>query len=123
MAMDNYPDEALGELLYDTLFELAPNLKQVFSKPRQILSVKFVEMMSTLVSFHEKLDDHTYNEQLCWLGVRHVSYQAKFSHVDVLGQVLLATMSTAIGGEDWTEEMEEAWGNLWTVCALNPQRW
>lgn len=27
-------------------------------------SVKFVEMMATLVSFHNKLDDNTYNEQV-----------------------------------------------------------
>jgi len=111
LAMDNYPDESLGELLYTTLFELAPNLRAVFSKPKQILSVKFVEMMATLVSFHQKLDDN-YNEQLVWLGIRHVAYGAKFSHVDVLAQVLLATISTAVG-EDWTEEMEEAWKELW----------
>eukprot|EP00961_Rhodomonas_salina_P174016 2346577-Rhodomonas_salina.2 len=30
-----------GELLYDTLFELAPNLKAVFNKPRQILRSAF----------------------------------------------------------------------------------
>ncbi len=36
IAVDNYAEEELGALLYDTLFELAPNLKPVFKKPRQV---------------------------------------------------------------------------------------
>jgi len=56
--------ESLTLIFMQTLFELAPNLRAVFGKPKQILSVKFVEMMSTLVSFHGKLQDGVYNEQL-----------------------------------------------------------
>ncbi len=36
VAVDNCTDEHLGTMLYDTLFELAPNLKTVFRKPRQV---------------------------------------------------------------------------------------
>ena len=54
----------MTRIFTQTLFELAPNLRAVFSKPKQILSVKFVEMLSTLVSFHGKLEDGVYNEQL-----------------------------------------------------------
>ena len=32
-----------------------------------------------------------------WLGARHVAYGAKFSHVDVLAQVLMATLQTVRG--------------------------
>lgn len=36
---------------YDTLFSLAPNLKKTFSKDRELLSLKFYEMVATLVTF------------------------------------------------------------------------
>jgi hypothetical protein len=35
-ALDAYTEEELGALLYDTLFELAPNLRPVYKKPRQV---------------------------------------------------------------------------------------
>jgi hypothetical protein len=36
IAMDNYSIEELGGLMFDTLFELAPNLRMVFRKPRPV---------------------------------------------------------------------------------------
>jgi hypothetical protein len=36
IAMDNVTEEELGNLFHDTLFELAPNLKFVYRKPRQV---------------------------------------------------------------------------------------
>lgn len=39
MAMDNCPGTEFGELLFDVLFEIAPNMKAIFNKPKQILSV------------------------------------------------------------------------------------
>eukprot|EP00961_Rhodomonas_salina_P140239 1887153-Rhodomonas_salina.1 len=42
----------LAGLLFDTLFEIAPNLRAVYTKPRQTMAVKFMDMLSTLVSFH-----------------------------------------------------------------------
>ncbi len=36
LAVDNCVKEHVGALWYDTLYELAPNLKMVFRKPRQV---------------------------------------------------------------------------------------
>lgn len=36
IAVDNYEEIELGGLLFDTLFELAPNLKPIYKKPRQV---------------------------------------------------------------------------------------
>ena len=110
LALDNNTEEEMGQLLYDTLFELAPNLRPVYRKPRQILSAKFVEMMSTLVSFHG--DPMRMEEQITWLGFRHIKYGAKPEHAKVLGDVLVETMARAVE-EDWTIDMADAWHELW----------
>uniref|UniRef100_A0A7S1E185 Globin domain-containing protein n=1 Tax=Hemiselmis andersenii TaxID=464988 RepID=A0A7S1E185_HEMAN len=116
LAMDRNSEEEMGELLFDTLFELAPNLKPVYTKPRQILSCKFVEMMLTLVSFHG--DSLVMEEQINLLGFRHIKYGAKKQHVRVMGDVLIETMARAVG-EDWTMDMAEAWNELWLhSCGL-----
>jgi hemoglobin-like flavoprotein len=110
MAMDNFPGNEFGEMLFDVLFELAPNMKQLFNKPKQILSVKFMEMLSTLVSFNG--DAKRMAEQSVWLGMRHVRYGARPQHVQVLGQVVVTCMERAVGDE-WTAEMDKAWTELW----------
>jgi len=110
IALDNLSEEELGALFYDTLFDLAPNLKPVFNKPRQILSSKFIEMMSTMVSFHG--DPMRMEEQITWLGFRHIKYGAKPEHSKVLGDVLVETMARAVE-EDWTMDMADAWHELW----------
>ncbi len=49
ICMDNFTEEDLGGMLYDTLFEIAPSLKTMFARPRPVMAMKFVEMISTLV--------------------------------------------------------------------------
>jgi hypothetical protein len=36
IAMDNCSEEELGNMFHDTLFELAPNLRFIYRKPRQV---------------------------------------------------------------------------------------
>mmetsp|Transcript_48663 Transcript_48663/g.99363 ORF Transcript_48663/g.99363 Transcript_48663/m.99363 type:complete len:1196 (+) Transcript_48663:44-3631(+) len=111
MALDNYDELELAGLLFDTLFEIAPNLRSVYSKPRQTMSVKFMDMLSTLVSFHG--EQARVEEQITWLGIRHVHYNAKRQHTAVMQEVLLTTMARAVGADDWSEEIEKAWTDLW----------
>mmetsp|Transcript_2693 Transcript_2693/g.4326 ORF Transcript_2693/g.4326 Transcript_2693/m.4326 type:complete len:442 (+) Transcript_2693:215-1540(+) len=116
IACDYFPDDQVGEMFFDTLLEMAPNLHSVFSKPRQVLSLKFTEMLGTLVGLQGKADDS--NEQLRWMGIRHVKYAAKRQHIEALGQVILITMEKAVGDE-WTFEMMESWKALWEqVCSV-----
>ena len=114
MALDNYDELEIANLLYEILFELAPNLRAVYTKPKQTMAVKFMDMLSTLVSFHG--ESSRVEEQITWLGIRHVHYAAKRQHTPVMQEVLLSTLSRAVG-DDWTEEMEKAWSELWrTSC-------
>lgn len=90
MAVDNCPGNEFGELFFDVLFELAPNMNALFTKSKQILSVKFMEMISTLVSFNN--DPVRLEQQSIWLGMRHVSYGARPQHTQVCS-VLLGTVA------------------------------
>eukprot|EP00282_Hemiselmis_andersenii_P023993 CAMPEP_0172001742 /NCGR_PEP_ID=MMETSP1041-20130122/3034_1 /TAXON_ID=464988 /ORGANISM="Hemiselmis andersenii, Strain CCMP439" /LENGTH=1380 /DNA_ID=CAMNT_0012655407 /DNA_START=13 /DNA_END=4155 /DNA_ORIENTATION=+ len=113
MAMDNCPGNEFGELFFDVLFELAPNMGAIFNKPKQILSVKFCEMIATLVSFNN--DPVRLAQQSIWLGMRHVKYGARAQHQQVIGQVVITTLERAVGDE-WTAEMDKAWSDLWAVA-------
>mmetsp|Transcript_34261 Transcript_34261/g.84253 ORF Transcript_34261/g.84253 Transcript_34261/m.84253 type:complete len:954 (+) Transcript_34261:1476-4337(+) len=56
-------------------------------------------------------------EQIPWLGVRHVTYGARAEHTSVMGQVMMNSLERAVGDE-WTAEMHKAWMDLWTsTCA------
>uniref|UniRef100_A0A7S1DKS7 Globin domain-containing protein n=2 Tax=Hemiselmis andersenii TaxID=464988 RepID=A0A7S1DKS7_HEMAN len=115
ICMDNYTEEDLGGMLFDTLFELAPSLKSMFARPRPVMAMKFVEMVSTLVSFVD--DESRMIEQINWLGSRHVKYGAKPHHIPIMGQVLLTVLEQSCGDE-WTDEMANAWMDLWNAsCA------
>ena len=115
ICMDNYGEEELGGMLYDTLFDIAPSLKEMFGRPRPVMAMKFVEMLNTLVSFSD--DQERMIEQVNWLGSRHVKYGSKPHHVPIVGQVILTVLEQAVGDE-WTDEMHTAWLNLWnTSCA------
>lgn len=59
-------------------------MSHVFVSP-QILAAKFVEMMTALVSFHG--DNARMEEQITWLGFRHIKYGAKPQHQKVCVRV------------------------------------
>jgi hemoglobin-like flavoprotein len=75
-----------------------------------MLAGKFGEMISTIVSFHG--EPARMEEQIVWLAFRHIKYGAKPQHAKVMGDVMLETMSRAVGDE-WTVDMAMAWADLW----------
>ena len=110
VAMENFTEEQLGSMMYDTLFGIAPNLKSLFHRPKQVMAMKFVEMVSTLVSFAD--DDTHMSEQVTWLGARHVKYGARPHHSPIMSEVLLTVLEQAVGDE-WRQDMHDAWTELW----------
>jgi len=113
MALDNLEEEELGGMVYETIIRTAPNLKAIFNRPPQVMAMKFIDMLSTVVSFAD--DSDRMKEQVRWLGVRHVKYGAKQHHVVIMGQVIISVLEEAVG-EEWTTEMEKAWLDLWNSC-------
>eukprot|EP00961_Rhodomonas_salina_P248478 3358168-Rhodomonas_salina.2 len=72
IALDNHSEEALGELVFETLLEIAPSFKNLIGQPKKVVSNSFVEMLQQLVSFAG--DEVTMRAKMMGLSQRHHKY-------------------------------------------------
>ncbi|EKX33177.1 hypothetical protein GUITHDRAFT_120658 [Guillardia theta CCMP2712] len=105
--LEQYTPADLGELIYDQLFKLAPNVASLFTKPREVMAIKMGNTLGTLVSFAD--DPESMKQQVTWLGVRHVLYNVRPHHIPLIGPVFMNVLSEAAGAM-WTPEVEKSWG-------------
>lgn len=105
ICLDNMTESDFGNLLFDNLMKYGPNVHPKGS-PKQIMSLKLFEMVTTLVSFSG--DEELAKEQIAWLGLRHVSYGVNPEAADIMKEVLIDSIRKGVG-EEYTEEMEKAW--------------
>mmetsp|Transcript_2496 Transcript_2496/g.5982 ORF Transcript_2496/g.5982 Transcript_2496/m.5982 type:complete len:1471 (-) Transcript_2496:34-4446(-) len=112
--MEHYEPSDLGEMVYDHLFRLAPNVASLFTQPRVYMAVKMGDMLGMLVSFAD--DPDNMKQQVSCLGLRHVKYRVRPHHIPLMGPVFMSVLSEAAGPE-WTPEVEKAWGVVFSmVC-------
>ena len=106
-------DQAAG-LFYGKLFELDPKLKTLFSGDMEEQGKKLMQMINTAVTGLDRLDEIVPAVES--LGERHVAYGVKDSDYDTVGEALMWTLSQGLG-EDFTEEVKEAWSTVYIVLA------
>ncbi|EKX39152.1 hypothetical protein GUITHDRAFT_55510, partial [Guillardia theta CCMP2712] len=106
----------LGEMVYDHLFKLAPNVTSLFTKSREYMAIKMGDMLCMLVSFAD--DPDNMKQQVSWLGLRHVNYKVRPHHIPLMGPVFMTVLAEA-SGEYWTEEMEKCWGIVFNMVCEN----
>ena len=75
------------------------------------MGVKIVEMVDKLVELQQLTPDRQ-QQELNWLGLRHVKYQAEPHHVPLMGQALVRVIRLA-SGEAWREEYHDMWTDVW----------
>ena len=99
----------VGNLFYNRLFEIAPEVRPMFrgSIPEQ--SKKLLSMLSYVIGKLDKLADIL--EEVKKLAQRHVNYGVTTEHYAVVGAALLWTLEKGLAN-NWNEELKEAW----TVC-------
>lgn len=95
-----------AEIFYGRLFEIAPQVKPLFSgdmaKQRRAL-------MGTLAVVVNGLSDlPSILPAASTLAKRHVGYGVQPDHYPVVGDALLWTLQKGLG-DDWTAETAEAW--------------
>lgn len=104
------PAETVGDLFYNRLFEIAPEVRPMFaltSLPEQ--SRKLISMLAYVVS---KLDNLSgIIEEVAKLAQRHVKYGVEPKHYQPVGAALLWTLEKGLGNH-WNDEVKEAW----TLC-------
>lgn len=104
--------ETVGSLFYNRLFEIAPEVKPMFSNTTIAeQSRKLLSMLAYVISKLHKLDDII--EEVKKLAIRHVKYGVEESHYNAVANALLWTLEKGLG-EYWNEELCEAW----TLCYL-----
>lgn len=96
---------------YEHLFRAHPELRPLFKSHGTQRQAMLLEQ--ALVAVLENLEDGPWLQRtLGDLGARHVGYgvtPAMYNHV---GQALLDTLAEA-AGEDWTEELSQAWADAY----------
>ena len=116
MTLDTMPEDELGGVIFDTLCELAPNIGMVITSPRQMVAIKFIEMINTVVALSQAKRSGELWKQIPGIAARHIRYGVESHHANIMGQVLETVMVEALQDE-WTEEIAEAWGKHWEdVC-------
>lgn len=106
--------ETVGQLFYNRLFEVAPQVRDMFKSPISEQSKKLLAMIGYVINKLDKLDDiiHEVNK----LAERHAAYGAEPAHYEVVGSVLLWTLEKGLG-EYWTVDVKKAWTNCYGILS------
>lgn len=105
-----HPD-ILADLLYNHLFEIAPDCKMLFACDMRQQGRKLVQMLAVIVAgldTPEKLIPAMHA-----LGQRHVGYGATIEDYQAVGEALLYALQITLD-EKWTREIGQAWAALST---------
>lgn len=107
--------EAVAQLFYNRLFEIAPEVQPLFAHID--IKEQGKKLMMTLSVAVNKLDDlDTLVLVLEDLGRRHVKYGVKDEHYAIVGEALLWTLEKGLGAR-FTPEVKQAWTNVYTLVA------
>ena len=107
--------ETVGELFYNKLFEIAPEVKPMFSRssmPEQ--SKKLLSTLAYIISKLDRLDDIL--DEVAKLARKHTQYGVKESHYAAVGTALLWTLEKGLG-DSWNEELQHAWIKTYTILS------
>lgn len=103
-----------GDLFYGRLFEIAPQVRPMFSDDISDQRDKLMKMLSTAVNNLHQVEQIIPAVQD--LGRRHVDYGVKDEHYDTVGSALLWTLEQGLK-DDFTPEVKEAWTETYTTLA------
>ena len=102
-------DETFGSRFYNRLFEMAPEIRAMFSRPIPQQSKKLLTILDHIIEKIDSLDDII--ENVVKLAHRHEDYGVRPEHYTVVGEALLWTLEKELGPR-WNEELKIAW----TMC-------
>ena len=107
--------ETASELFYGRLFELSPEIKELFQNTNMETQGRMLmEMLGTAVRGLKNLEE--LKPAVRDLGKRHVNYGVKPEHYPVVGAALLWALEQGLGN-DFTPEVKEAWAGVYDVLA------
>ncbi|CAB9503385.1 symbiotic hemoglobin 1 [Seminavis robusta] len=129
-AIENF-EAVAGELLFRRIFEINPGAKAFFafakedsdndiyqSEMFQTHSRAVITTVDAAVGLLKTNNMDTLVSVLRGLGAKHVAMNLEQAHYDLVGQALLDTLAKAVG-DDFTDEVKEAWVGVYGVIVAN----
>jgi hemoglobin-like flavoprotein len=107
--------ETVGGLFYNRLFDIAPDVKPMFSKSTiGEQSKKLLTMLSYVIAKLDKLEDII--DEVAKLAQRHQGYGVQAEHYTAVGTALLSTLEQGLAAQ-WNEELKAAWTEVYIVLS------
>lgn len=99
---------------YDSLFTIAPNIRQLFHGDMADQGRKLFLTLSTVVDSLDRLDQILPVAEA--LAIRHVGYGTHDAHYAAVGTALVDTL-TVVLGDDFDVETAAAWRSAYAVLS------
>lgn len=103
-----------ADLFYDRLFEIAPDVRQLFPDDLKEQKKKLIAMLATAVTNLHQAEKIIPAVQE--LGKRHAGYGVTAKHYEPVGAALLWTLEQGLGA-DFTPPLKEAWTETYVTLA------
>ncbi len=95
-----------GELFYNRLFEIAPHIRPLFRDDIPNQSRKLMSILIHIVANLDRIEE--IKIELKELAQRHIAYDVKIEHYQLLEKVLLFSLENKLAN-NWNEELKAAW--------------
>ena len=103
-----------GDLFYGRLFEIAPEVRPMFSDDISSQRDKLMQMLTTAVTNLHQVEKIVPAVQD--LGRKHVGYGVVDAHYDTVGSALIWTLEQGLG-DDFKPDVKDAWVAAYTTLA------
>jgi NAD(P)H-flavin reductase/hemoglobin-like flavoprotein len=106
--------ESLGKHFYATLFQLAPETRELFPVNMEVQRSRLLRALVHVVQMVDQPDDLVpFLEQL---GRDHRKFGVLAQHYDAVGAALMSAIESH-SGDAWTPEVEQAWNRAYSSVA------
>lgn len=110
--------DTAAQLFYDRLFEIAPEVRPLFTGDMREQGRKLMTMLATAVASLDKLEKIV--PAIQELGRRHASYGVREEHYGPVGEALLWALERGLGN-DFTPDVKDAWAAVYTILSQTMQ--
>lgn len=108
-------DYSTGEIFYQRLFEIAPEVVALFPNDMVDMRRKFIHMIGLIIA---ELDNtETMTTLIQQLGKRHVGYGVKPAHYDQMGEAFIWALAQVLE-DKFTPAVRAAWEALYDTIAV-----
>lgn len=109
------PAETVGNLFYNRLFEIAPEVKPMFGNTEMAeQSRNLIAMLGYIINKLDNLDSII--DEVAKLAKRHVKYGVEPKHYQPVGLALHFTLEKGLG-TIWNAELASAWSLCYSTLS------